>query len=126
MKLETGVQATIISEAVYSTLQPKPALSKPRINLCGYGNNKLDIIGKCILTAQYKGGKVNLLFYVIKGKAQPLLSRDACVKLELIKLIEPVSQSKDKVPQNENNDIKENKCQTSAYDDIVSEYSDIF
>ena len=43
-----------------------------------------------MLNVQYKNRAVKLLFHIVKGNSQALLSREACTRLSLIKLLAPV------------------------------------
>ena len=55
-----------------------------------YGNNKIEVLGKCVLNVQYKNRAVKLLFHILNGNLQALLSREACTRLSLIKLLAPI------------------------------------
>jgi hypothetical protein len=92
MKLDTGAQACTINEHDYRLLRPKPKLSTTTVQLRAYGNKKVDVLGKCILTVQYKDRKSTLQFYVVKGDSQALLSKDACLKLNLVKLVAQIDK----------------------------------
>ena len=90
IKLDTGAQVCTMGENTYYSLSRKPKLHSTKVQLRAYGNNKIEVLGKCVMNVQYKNRTVKLLFHIVKGNSQALLSREACTRLSLIKLLAPV------------------------------------
>ena len=90
IKLDTGAQVCTMGENTYHSLSRKPKLHTTKVQLRTYGNNKIEVLGKCVLNVQYKNRAVKLLFHILNGNSQTLLSREACTRLSLIKLLAPI------------------------------------
>lgn len=96
MKLDTGAQANVMSKQDFYKL---PILQKPKLHhttqkLKGYNGNDIKVLGKVILKIECNenGIQHNVLFYVVDGHDKTLLSRNACVRLNLIKLVHKMDE----------------------------------
>ena len=113
VKLGTGSEVNMLSEEDYCQLKKQPQIHPTHEKLRGYYQNEIPIKGKCI--AEVRSGQRNqkMVFHVVPGKAQPLLSKAACLKLRLIRLV----YAPDTPPKEDN---------SSDYSDVMTEYADVF
>lgn len=81
-KLDTGADGTVVSHAEPWVNQMK--LSPPDTILHGPGGKELEVLGVFEAKMSYKGLKHSEKAYVIKNQNTSLLSRNACVALNLV------------------------------------------
>ena len=86
MKLNTWAQANVISEDDLKKLAIKPKISLTK-GLKGYFGHKLPVKWKCILKAEHNGMSFHLAFFVVPGRSSPILGKNACEKMGLIRLV---------------------------------------
>ena len=53
-KVDTGAEVTVISEAMWKTLNLSEPLQKPIFSLCGPGHTLLKILGEVLVSLTYK------------------------------------------------------------------------
>ena len=87
VKLDTGAQVNILSEADYRQLRDRPRLHPTNETLKGYCQGHIPVKGKCIVTVKHGQDICKMAFFIVPGKAQPLLGRAACERLKLIKAV---------------------------------------
>lgn len=111
-KLDTGAQVNIIPAKYLEKLNIHPNnLINEKINLITYTGQKINCIGKCKLISKIKNITENVEFYIVDEKnAQPLLGKNDCEKLNLIKLINKLDTKK--------------LCEN--YDNLKNDYKDVF
>lgn len=83
-KLDSGAAVTVLGAT-------EPALAgvlmeRPEKKLCGAGNNPINATGMKVMTLSFRDRECQDDIYVVPGQKQPLLSRNACAKLGLLKL----------------------------------------
>lgn len=72
-----------MSLEMFKNLEFRPKLTPISRNLSSPGGN-LNPVGSFIATVQYRGTNFKLQIIVVKNKTDSLLSRNACVKLNLV------------------------------------------
>ena len=81
-KLDTGAEATAISEYTHSALG-KPSLSNPSKILYGPGEQQLNVLGQFEGTLQCKQRSCKHIIFVVKGLKTNLLGLPAIIELNL-------------------------------------------
>ena len=81
-KLDTGADGTVVSHS--EPWVAKIKLSPPDTVLHGPGGKELEVLGVFEAKMSYKGIKHSEKAYVIKNQSTSLLSRNACVALNLV------------------------------------------
>ena len=81
-KLDTGAEATAISENTYSVLG-KPNLSNPSKILYGPGEQQLNVLGQFESTLKCKQKSCNQAIFVVRGLKTNLLGLPAFINLNL-------------------------------------------
>ena len=117
MKLDTGAQVNILSEADCHQLKEKPRIHPTKETLRGYYQGHIPVKGKCILSVKHRQHTRRMTFFIVPGEAQPLLGKSACEKLQLIKAVWAIEAEK---TQSEENTLPE------ASSNIIDEYQDVF
>ena len=54
-KVDTGAEVTVISEAMWKTLNLSEPLQKPSLSLCGPDHTPLEVLGEVLVSLTYKG-----------------------------------------------------------------------
>ena len=95
-KIDTGAQANVIPRSLYQKMTKPPSLSPCKEKLVGYSGQKFNVIGHIQLEGAYKAKTYQGMFYIVDTHpyAQPVLGLQACLRLELIKLVLSVSSNK--------------------------------
>lgn len=88
MKLDTGAQVNILSEADFKTLKNPPKLHKVKERLRAYGDNDIPVMGGCRLKITAKGNTHNQYFYIVNGSSQPILGRSSCENMNLVRRVD--------------------------------------
>ena len=112
MKLDTGADTNCIPLNVFRTLtgHNKIPVRKSSATLKGYGDNPINHIGKVNLSCTAKSGKSAFYdFFITTSDGPPILGRQACSDLDLVKLVHEArvkekSLSKDELIQ-QNSDV---------------------
>ena len=92
-KLDTGADVSVISTDTFENLNPKPSLRKTNATLQSPGG-KLSCLGTFqaeVKTNKSKTGNIEI--YVLEGKSDNLLSRDAATYFDFVKRIDEVDES---------------------------------
>lgn len=93
-KLDTGAQANILSEEDIQKLPKKPKLHQCDTKLKGYYGSDIPVLGKCVVNLQLRGKTYPVRFVVVPGSAPTILGKNACEKLDLVKRIYTLNQSR--------------------------------
>ena len=120
VKLETGTQVNIMSEKRYNRLKKKPKLHQATKKPKGYYHSPIHTKGKCIVTVNFKDKRQKMIFYVVPGDTQPLLSGQACERLGLVKVVHTLKKTEQPKLA-----VDKHK-QSTDYSELLKEYSDIF
>ena len=87
-KLDTGAQANIIPFKLFNKKINKPQLLEPSVHkLISYTGQHLKTTGKIKLHSRYRDREQNLIFHVVDTESQPILGLQACIDLQLVKLL---------------------------------------
>jgi len=86
-KVDTGADVSVISESVFRSLKPRPKLTKSNAVLHTPGG-RVESLGQFIVHVHREEKKISFRLFVLKGKTDNLLSRDAAVRLGLVKRID--------------------------------------
>lgn len=89
-QMDTGAQVSVLPKNVYDKLNPRPTLIKTSAVLVSFAGSKIKPIGKCSVYCLSNKIKYQLAFYVVDVKVSPLLSKNACKLLGLIKFVNEV------------------------------------
>ena len=95
-KIDTGAQANVIPRSLYQKMTKPPSLSPCKEKLVGYSGQELNVVGHIQLEGAYKAKTYQGMFYIVDTHpyAQPVLGLQACLRLELIKLVLFLSSNK--------------------------------
>ena len=91
-KVDSGADVTVVSEAAYKRLQPKPRLNPNKSPLNSPGGS-LSVIGEFVICTQHREADYSFKVLVVKERTENLLSREVSVKMGLIQRIEAVNFS---------------------------------
>ena len=92
-KLDTGADVSVISTETFENLNPRPTLKKTSATLQSPGGT-LSCLGTFkteVKTNKSKTGNIEI--YVLEGKSDNLLSRDAATYFDFVKRIDEVDES---------------------------------
>ena len=87
MKIDSGSQVNILPRSTFQSLDIKCPLQKTPKRLTAYDGGNLKVDGYIRLDCTYNNKTISEEFYVVETNSTPILGLDACVSLELIKLI---------------------------------------
>lgn len=91
-KIDTGADATVMSEGTFNSLRRKPRLQKSTSLLTSPGGH-LDCIGNFVEETYFKGKRYRFRIFVISGNtASNLLGRTVASAMGLVQRIEDVSE----------------------------------
>ena len=91
-KSDTGVEVTVISEDVLTSLS-SPKLHKATKRLCGPDKKPLDVLGEQPVTLSYKGKSCSQPVYVVKELQQNLLGLPAIQALNLLTQVDTLQKT---------------------------------
>ena len=87
-KIDTGAQANIIPLKLFNRKINKPQLLEPSVHkLISYTGQHLKTTGKIKLHSRYRDREQDLVFHVVDTDSQPILGLQACIDLQLVKLL---------------------------------------
>ena len=87
MKIDSGSQVNILPRSTFQSLGIKCPLQKTPKRLTAYDGGNLKVDGYIRLDCTYNNKTISEEFYVVETNSTPILGLNACVSLELIKLI---------------------------------------
>ena len=88
-KLDTGAEATVLSEEVMELLGVKQ-LKKPTKELCGPDQKPLEVLGELYVNLSHKGTTVRQPVFVVKQLKKNLLGLPAIRALNLLVMVESI------------------------------------
>ena len=92
-KIDTGAQANILPLKTFNKKIGKPNLLEPSTNrLISYTGQHLKTAGKIKIHSRYKEREEDLIFHVVDTESQPILGLQACIDLQLVKLLLSVEE----------------------------------
>lgn len=88
-KIDSGAQTNVIPLRYYEQLSRKPDIVKDSTRLCGYGGQKIRVIGCIHLSCYYKNSSYSGAFYIARteGNSQPVLGLRGSLQLNIIKIV---------------------------------------
>ena len=90
-KLDTGASVSVIGRGQTTGIKLKPSAKA----LKGPGNTPLQVLGTFEANLTHKNTATTEIIYVIAGQHTPLLSRQACVDLNLVQRVEAIQDGPD-------------------------------
>ena len=110
-QMDTGAEVSVLPNIVYKKFKVKPELKNTHTYLVAFTGDRIKPIGKCSVLCLHNGKKYQLTFYVVDAKFCPLLSKNACQMLGVIKIC---------------NEIKPQIDDIDGVESLVSNYPDVF
>ena len=92
-KIDTGADVSAISESVYKSISPRPKLKHSDTVLQSPGG-KVAYLGQFVTQTEHRGNKVSFRVFVLKGSTDCLLSREAAIRLCLVRRLD-ATEAKD-------------------------------
>lgn len=116
-KLDSGADESVISlSEINKTNINLNNMKKTNSRLSSYSGENLPVIGKINTNVEHNNKIFNLDLNIIKGNFEPILGRDDCVKLNLIKRI--------RIINNEN--VTDNNVANNPNNALIKEYKNVF
>ena len=109
LKLDTGAQANVMSEATFNDIRPRPKVHATKVKVRGYSGAAIPVKGRCSVKVTHKDREHTLAFVVVHRDVQAILGLAACERLNLVKRVLVVESEGETV-----------------YDELMEEYSDLF
>ncbi|CAI5671480.1 unnamed protein product [Oreochromis niloticus] len=109
VKLDTGAQVNVISEAEFKNIRPRPKMHATKVKVSGYSGAEIPVKGKCMVKVTHKDKEHTLTFIVVPKNVQPILGLHACESLNLVKRVLVVETDDD-----------------MDYNELMKEYGDLF
>lgn len=85
-KVDTGAEANIVNLSVVKSLKAK--ISAPKARLTGYGNAKIENLGRVMLSLKHNSNEHLLQFEVVNDHLPALLGLKSCVALGIVSRID--------------------------------------
>lgn len=93
MKIDSGSQVNILPLSTFSKLGLRNPLKKCSQSLLAYNGHKLDVRGTVTLQCTHKGTNIDQEFFVVRTNSCPILGLDACLSLDLLRLVLSVNST---------------------------------
>uniref|UniRef100_A0A8C6PJV3 Gypsy retrotransposon integrase-like protein 1 n=1 Tax=Nothobranchius furzeri TaxID=105023 RepID=A0A8C6PJV3_NOTFU len=87
VKLDTGAQVNVISEAEFKRIRPRPKMHATSVKVSGYSGSEIPVKVKCMVKVTHKEEEHTLTFTVVPKNVQPILGLHACESLKLVKRV---------------------------------------
>jgi hypothetical protein len=85
MKVDTGAQANLMTEADYRRLKNRPSIKKKAVKLVTYNQDNIDVIGTCRVQVRSGNKSTQAQFIIVPGEDRPsLLGLKTCERLDLV------------------------------------------
>lgn len=92
VKLDTGAQANVMSEATYRETWPSSPMRKSAVRLTSYSGDKIPVIGETDVSCKYKDKTYRIKFIITSTKAENVLGLEACQRMNLIQRIQAMQK----------------------------------
>ena len=86
-KVDTGSQVNILPSSTFYKLGIKTALQKPSTTLTAYDGKTLNTLGFITLPCKRDRRSLDVAFYVVETKSQPILRLKTCIDFDIVKLV---------------------------------------
>ncbi|UYV84812.1 K02A2.6-like, partial [Cordylochernes scorpioides] len=93
IKLDTGADVNILPERLIKEWPNMPLLETADCKIYTYTGQQIPVVGKCQLDCKTKYACRKVTFLIVNNSAVPILGLDECVKLNLVKIVETISDS---------------------------------
>ena len=93
-KIDTGADVSVISNAVYQSLQPRPSLKKSKVVLQGPGGI-IKNEGEFTATVRRHSQSFSFRCFVVNTETDNLLSREAATQMQLVQRLEEIGAEHD-------------------------------
>ncbi|XP_063046009.1 uncharacterized protein K02A2.6-like [Engraulis encrasicolus] len=90
-KLDTGADANVLPLSILQKIPGPHQLQPTHITLVAYGGTRLKPEGTVKLTCDVARTTTDLLFFITKHSSTPILGRDACEQLQLVKRMQTIA-----------------------------------
>lgn len=118
-QVDTGATCNCMSRSTFSRKRNIKAASElttdRKTKIRTYDNSIVHAIGSCVVTCQFDGRKVELPFIVLEQRLDTLLSGVWAEKIGAVGFHSSVERT-----------LRVEECDTSGYEDLVLEFSDVF
>ena len=92
--LDTGVQANILPQHIYYSLENRPRLHKTNIKLSGYNGESIPVKRKVVVrTEKGKNKSFPVQFIIVPTKSNPIIGLKTYKRLNLIKRVMLINDS---------------------------------
>ncbi|UYV77245.1 K02A2.6-like, partial [Cordylochernes scorpioides] len=91
IKLDTGADVNILPESLIKEWPNMPLLETADCKIYTYTGQQIPVVGKCLLDCKTKYACRKVTFLIVNNSAVPILGLDECVKLNLVKRVETIS-----------------------------------
>ncbi|UYV70039.1 K02A2.6-like, partial [Cordylochernes scorpioides] len=91
IKLDTGADVNILPESLIKEWPNMPMLETADCKIYTYTGQQIPVVGKCLLDCKTKYACRKVTFLIVNNSAVPILGLDECVKLNLVKRVETIS-----------------------------------
>ncbi|UYV75474.1 K02A2.6-like [Cordylochernes scorpioides] len=91
IKLDTGADVNILPESLIKEWPNMPLLETADCKIYTYTGQQIPVVGKCLLDCKTKYVCRKVTFLIVNNSAVPILGLDECVKLNLVKRVETIS-----------------------------------
>ena len=62
LKLDTGAQANVMSEATFNNIRPRPKVHATKVKVCGYSGAAIPVKGRCLVKVTRKDREHTISF----------------------------------------------------------------
>ncbi|UYV81408.1 K02A2.6-like [Cordylochernes scorpioides] len=91
IKLDTGADVNILPVSLIKEWPNMPLLETADCKIYTYTGQQIPVVGKCLLDCKTKYACRKVTFLIVNNSAVPILGLDECVKLNLVKRVETIS-----------------------------------
>ncbi|UYV60465.1 K02A2.6-like [Cordylochernes scorpioides] len=91
IKLDTGADVNILPEILIKEWPNMPLLETADCKIYTYTGQQIPVVGKSLLDCKTKYACRKVTFLILNNSAVPILGLDECVKLNLVKRVETIS-----------------------------------
>ncbi|UYV70568.1 K02A2.6-like, partial [Cordylochernes scorpioides] len=92
VKLDTGADVNILPERLIKEWPNMPLLETADCKIYTYTGQQIPVVGKCQLDCKMKYACRKVTFLIVNNSAVPILGLDECVKLNIVKRVETISE----------------------------------
>ncbi|XP_044764622.1 uncharacterized protein K02A2.6-like isoform X2 [Coccinella septempunctata] len=117
-KIDTGAECNVLPVEALETVDPVAKIMPQNVILTAYNGTKLQVKGSTELDCVIRGKIHRLKFYVVKNGGKPILGLRSILNLNLLKVIDSVSQ--------ESNFLSQGEVIFTSKEIVLQKYSEVF